>query len=65
MVVNVSSSFRISVSVPCELFTCGDFKRSIVVLGNGEVQSICAGASVGVNVGVGISTSSGVRLFVP
>ena len=30
-----------------------------------EVQGICAGASVGVRVAVGISTSSGVRLFVP
>ena len=65
VVENVGASFRIRVTVPSVLLTCGDFKRSIVVLGNSEVQGICAGASVGVNIGVGISTSSGVRLFVP
>ena len=65
VVVNVCASFRISVSVPCVLLTCSCLKPCIVKLRNGEVQSICAGASVVVNVAVGISTSNGVRLFVP
>ena len=65
VVIYVCASFSVCVSVPSVLFTCGDFKRSIVVLGNCEVQSVSAGASVGVDVAVGISTSSGVRLFVP
>ena len=42
VVVDVYSSFSIRVSVPSVLLTCGDFKRSIVVLGNSEVQSVCA-----------------------
>ncbi len=65
VVVNVGASFRIRVSVPGVLFTCGDFKRSIVVLGNCEVQSVSAGASVSVHVVIGICSSSGVSLFVP
>ena len=35
------------------------------MLGNSEVQGICAGASVGVRVVVGICASSGIRLFMP
>ena len=65
VVIYVCASFSVCVSVPSVLFTCGDFKRSIVVLGNGEVQSICAGASVGVNVAVGVCARTGVSLFVP
>ena len=42
VVVDVYSSFSIRVSVPSVLLTGRDFKRCIVVLGNSEVQSICA-----------------------
>ena len=42
VVVNVGASFSVCVSVPGVLFTGRDFKRCIVVLGNSEVQSICA-----------------------
>ena len=65
VVVNVGASFRIRVSVPYVLLACSCLKRCIVMLGNCEVQSVSAVASVGVNVAVGIITSSGVRLFVP
>ena len=65
VVENVGASFRIRVTVPSVLLTCGDFKRSIVVLGNSKVQGICAGASVGVRVVVGVRASSGVSLFMP
>jgi hypothetical protein len=65
VVVDVYSSFSIRVSVPSVLFTCGDFKRSIVVLGNSEVQSVSAGASVSVRVVIGIYPSRVVGLFMP
>ena len=42
VVIEVYSSFSVCVSVPYVLFTGRDFKRCIVVLGNSEVQSICA-----------------------
>ena len=65
MVVSVGASFRIRVTVPSVLLTGRDFKRGIVMLGNSEVQGICAGASVGVRVAVGVCARSGVSLFVP
>jgi hypothetical protein len=65
VVVDVGASFSIRVSVPYVLLACSCLKRCIVVLGNCEVQSVSAVASVGVRVAVGIITSSGVRLFVP
>ena len=65
VVVSVGASFCVCVSVPYVLLACSCLKRCIVMLGNCEVQSVSAVASVGVNVAVGISTSSGVRLFVP
>ena len=65
VVVSVGASFSIRVTVPSVLFTCGDFKRSIVVLGNCEVQSVGAGASVSVCVAVGVCARTGVSLFVP
>ena len=65
VVVNVGASFRIRVSVPSVLLTGRDFKRCIVMLGNSEVYGICAGASVGVRVVVGVRASSGVSLFMP
>ena len=65
VVVDVGASFRIRVSVPGVLFTGRDFKRSIVVLGNSEVQSVCAGASVSVCVVIGICSSRIVGLFMP
>ena len=65
VVVDVCASFCVCVSVPYVLFTCRDFKRCIVVLGDSEEQGICAGASVGVNVAVGVCARTGVSLFVP
>ena len=65
VVVNVGASFSIRVTVPSVLFTVGDYKRCIVVLGNSEVQSVGAGAIVGVRVAIGINTRSGVSLFMP
>ena len=65
VVIYVCASFSVCVSVPSVLFTCGDFKRSIVVLGNSEVQSVCAGASVSVCVVIGIYSSRIVGLFMP
>ena len=65
MVVDVGASFRIRVSVPGVLFTGRDFKRSIVVLGNCEVQSVSAGASASVRVVIGIYPSRVVGLFMP
>ena len=65
VVVDVYSSFSIRVSVPSVLLTGRDFKRCIIVLGNSEVQSVGAGAIVGVRVAIGINTRSGVSLFMP
>ena len=42
VVVSVGSSFRIRVSVPDVLLACSCLERCIVMLGNREVQSICA-----------------------
>ena len=42
VVVDVCASFCVCVSVPYVLFTCRDFKRCIVVLGDSEEQGICA-----------------------
>ena len=65
VVVSVGASFRIRVSVPDVLLAISCLERCIVMLGNREVQSVGAGAIVGVRVAIGINTKSGVSLFVP
>ena len=65
VVIYVCASFSVCVTVPSVLLTCGDFKRSVVVLGNCEVQSVSAGASVSVRVVIGIYPSRVVGLFMP
>ena len=65
VVVDVYSSFSIRVSVPSVLLTGRDFKRCIIVLGNSEVQSVSAGASVSVRVVIGIYPGRVVGLFMP
>ena len=42
VVVDVGASFRIRVTVPGVLFTGSCLEGCIVMLGNREVQSICA-----------------------
>ena len=65
VVVNVGASFSIRVSVPYVLLACSCLECCIVMLGNSEVQSICAGASVSVRVAVGVCARTGVSLFMP
>ena len=65
VVVNIGASFCVCVSVPYVLFACSCLERCIVMLGNCEVQSVGAGAIVGVRVAIGINTRSGVSLFMP
>ena len=42
VVVSVGASFRIRVTVPSVLLTGSCLERCIVMLGNSEVQGICA-----------------------